>query len=363
MTAKKVLILYAAIGLGHKSIAENIGFYLTEAGYEVQLQDAQAVQGGFLAVWGKKLYQWMVPRLPFIWSWLYDTQWFISATLPYRTNVAAKNSENILSAINQFKPDLIISTHTTASAIISYLKSQNLYVGKFGITFSDFHLHRFWLYDNADFYLANTEEQKKEMQSYGIAEGKIFVCGMTLKPKMQVDVAQAKAKFGIEPHEKVILLSSGSQGFGVDGNLISKLISKPKIKVLVLCGNNKERFEYLGDKFAGSNATILGYQTSMDEIYAITDLLISKPGGLTTSEALRWNLPIVISHLLPGGEEHNYNYLLDRSLILPEPINIADSALEELQTGSFKKALLQNPELPKLFKGAAVAEAVNQVLK
>jgi processive 1,2-diacylglycerol beta-glucosyltransferase len=363
MERKKILILYTSIGLGHKSIAENIGFYLVAAGFEVKLYDAHKIQGGVLAVQGKKLYQWMVPRMPFVWDWLYNTRWFISATLPYRSKVAGHNYNHILSIIKEFNPDAVISTHNTVSAIIDYLKSQGLYKGKFGIAFSDLHLHRFWLFGSADFYLANIEEQKQEMVEIGILPEKVFVCGVTLKPKANIDIRYTKNKFGIEAGEKVVLLASGSQGFGVDEGLVAELITRPKVKVIVLCGNNKQVFENLSNTFAGSNAVILSYHSFMDELYAIADIFITKPGGLSVSEALLWKVPILISHMLPGQEQHNYDYLQQKSLVIPPTNNVLTLALDELSSGNFKKSLDGNPDLNELFKDPQVLiKAVNQAL-
>ena len=151
---KKILILYAAIGLGHKSIAENIAFHLTRAGYEAKPMDVQKTQGGTLAKAGKVFYQWMIQAWPGLWDFFYNTKWFINLTLPGRIKVAAKNHSEILNVLQAFSPDMVICTHTTASAIMSYIKQQGLYRGVFAIAFSDFHLHPYWLYQNADAYLA-----------------------------------------------------------------------------------------------------------------------------------------------------------------------------------------------------------------
>jgi len=361
---KKILILYAASNsVGHKSIAENIGFYLQAAGFEVALYDAQKVQGGALAGGGKKLYEWMLKRVPFIWNWLYNTQWFISLTLPYRTWVASFNYDHILKKIEEFKPDTIICTHTTASAVINYLKKKKLYNGGFGIAFSDFHLHRYWLYEAADFYLANIEEQKERMIELGISSNKIFVCGMLLKPKVEVSIREVRGKFGIAS-EKVVLIASGSQGSGIDESLIQNFIGKSNIKVIVVCGRNKELFEKLNEKFAKTNAVILGYHSPMDELYAIADIFITKPGGLSVSESLQWGLPMIISHLLPGQEQWNYKYLIEHGLAMGGVGgDIAAKALEEIETGSFKESLANNPYRQNLFNGnQKLIEAVNITL-
>ncbi len=345
---KKILILYASIGLGHKSIAENIGFYLQRAGFEVVLFDAQKVQGGFLAKWGKRVYIFLLSTFPFVWDWLYNTRWFITLTLPYRLWVAGHNYNHILKEVQQIKPDAIISTHATSSGVVAYLKKRKLYQGVFGIAFSDFHLHRYWLYGEADFYLPNIEEQKKEMISLGIPESKIFVCGMALAPKVLVDINTARTKFGIEAQEKVILVSSGSQGTEINEGLIQDLIKVPKVRVIAVCGKNKELFEKLSQKFQGTRALILSYHTPMDELYAVSSVVISKPGGLSTAEALRWGLPIIISHMLPGQEHHNYEYLKKQELILSLDQPVAEIALKEIESGNFANQLRNNPNLSKL---------------
>jgi processive 1,2-diacylglycerol beta-glucosyltransferase len=361
---KKILILYAAIGLGHKSIAENIGYYLEVAGYEVKLMDAQKTQGGILASFGKKFYQWMINKIPGLWEWFYNTEWFIKLTLPYRTKVAAKNYKHILNEVILFQPDIIISTHTTASAIVSYIKTEQLFKGQFIIAFSDFHLHPYWLYQNADYYLANTQEQKEEMEELGVYRNKIFVCGICLKPKVLVDVKKVKNKFGIKDDEKVVLVSSGSQGFGVDESLIDKIAKREKTKIIVICGNSQTTFDYLTQKYINTNVIVLGYYNFMEELYAISDIFISKAGALSIAEALSWRLSILVTHLLPGQEAHNYTYLLENGLVMPEPINIIDSILEELDAANFKKSIKLNAKIDIILgDGQKIGLAVKEVLE
>ncbi len=346
---KKILILYASVGLGHKSIAENIGFYLERAGFTVCLYDAHRVESGKLVRWATKFYGFLINQFPFVWSWLYKTEWFISLTLPYRTRVAKFQHRNILEVLEKERPNLVISTHVTPSAAMDYLKKQGLYAGKFGITFSDFHLHRFWLFDSADFYLANIQEQKEEMIKLGINQDKIFVCGITLRPKIEVNAELIKQKLGINSNQKTLLLASGSQGTGVDRNLIDELLAKSQAKIIVVCGKNKVLFENLSERYQNANCIILGYYSPMEELYAVADLFISKPGGLSTAEALRYNLPILVSHLLPGQEELNYNYLQEKSLVMPEPINLVSSAIEELESGEFRQNLASSQALLEIF--------------
>jgi len=253
---------------------------------------------------------------------------------------------------------LKIAVATSALAILcgtaAYAQDKYSLKSPAGIAFSDFHLHRYWLYDNADVYFCNIEEQKMQMEELGIPSEKIFVCGMTLKPQVEVKIEDVKKKLNILPTDRVVLVGSGSLGSGMDKGLLLRLSQKPNVKVIAVCGKNQAAFNELSEFFAGSTVTILGFYTPMDELYAVADIFVTKPGGLSTSESLRWNLPILLSHFLPGQEELNVDYLEDKGLVMPEPLNIESEALEEIETHAFRKRLMVNPAKAALFPAPEV---------
>jgi processive 1,2-diacylglycerol beta-glucosyltransferase len=349
MPPKKILILYNSIGLGHKSIAENIGYYLEQGGYQIKLADILEVQGNWLSNAAAWLYHIFLLWLPFVWSFLYLNKTVTDLLLRFRTKTAGKNYQHVKEVLDDFRPDAVISTHTISSSIMSFLKSKGLYRGKFIIAFSDFHLHRFWLYGNADLYLINIEEQKQQMVELGIPAEKILVCGMTLKPQVTVDKKGVRSHLGIEEGDKVVLISSGSQGTDIDKNLLQFFADKPNVKALVVCGKNQQLLEQLKKDFINTNIIPLGFYKPMDELYAVSDIYITKPGGLSTAEALRRNLPMLISHLLPGQEQLNFKYLAEKQLVMPWPADLNAEALAELQTGDFRGQLTANPGKLALF--------------
>ena len=351
---KKILVLYNAHTHGHKTIAENIGYYLTEDGYEVRLEDVLQVQMGTLSKWGSNIHRFINQYTPGIWSFLYQSKWFTKISLPYRLKVASKNYHNAKLIIDTFKPDMVITTHTIASAIVAYLKQQNIYKGKFAIAFSDYHLHPYWLYEQADLYLVNTQEQKQEMVAKGISMGKIFVCGMILKPLISRDTAAIRKKLSIGQSEKVILVASGSFGFGIDEKLLSQLSKIENSKVLVVTGNNKSVHNRLQKLFKNSNIIPLGFYSPMDELYRIADIFLTKPGGLSVAEALHYYLPMIIDYMLPGQEVLNYRYLSRRGLVMPKPTSMEQAVRQELSNNLFRETLKNNPEVKKLFPGKDV---------
>lgn len=344
---KKVLIFYTSVGMGHKYIAQNIGAALVAAGFEVRLADIAVVQAGKFAASLIAVHQFINRHLPFLWSWLYKSRAVNFFVSPWRVWLASKNSSQARELILSFAPDMVITTQTTASAVVAYLKQQKIYTGLFGIAFSDFHLHPFWLYRQADFYLANIVEQKNQMIRLGVPPQKIFVCGITLKPKMSVDPQAIKRKLGLEAGNKIVLVGSGSLGSGLDSKLIGQIAQLPRVEVLVVCGKNVARRQDLERQLSGKKIKIFGFYEPMDELYAIADIYVGKPGGLTTAEALSWRLPVLVTHWLPGQEELNIVYLKDKGLVM-----LAGDAItqiqQELASGNFKKQLQTNPYLNEL---------------
>jgi|GEM_PF-567380 len=369
---KKILILFTSQGLGHKAIAENIGYHLLSAGFDVRLEDMLKLEQGPVVKWFLKLQKYVNQHLPFIWSWLYRYGYLV--TMPFRTMVIAANSRHVQSVIKTFAPDLIISTQTSSSAPVAYLIKKGIYKNLFAIAFSDFHFHPYWVYPGADHYLVNIEEQKQELIKRGIDSDRITVAGITLKPKSVIDTTSARAKLGLAQDERLILLSSGSQGFGMDDveELIDSLLhqadlEKVKVRLAIICGKNKISYDRLTKRVQNPRVTVLGFYSPMSELYSIANLYITKPGGLSVAEALQWDLPLLITHWLPGQEELNYQYLQKNGLIMAGPKNpyewendaVAKNAIQELKTGRLKQSIINNPAKARLVQD----NSENPVLK
>ncbi len=357
---KQILIIYTSIGLGHKKIAENIGASLKEdLNNSVELLDLYDVESGGLKKYGEKLYYILLKYSPWIWEFFYTNKVFIETTLPFRIFVASFNASKLEQVLKNKHYDIVISTHANSSAIISYLKKKGVYTGKFAIAFSDYHLHRYWLYDNADLYLANINEQKEEMVSRGINAEKIAVCGMTLqKQESVVDKQKVKNNLGLKENDRIVIVFAGSRGFGMNSDIIDQLV-KTNAMILVVCGTSSETKERLTQKYLQTiNVKVLGY-SNFRELISIADIIVSKPGGLTVAESLEQNVPILVSHFLPGQERLNIGYLKEHNLIMPLSLDYYEAVKDEIQTGSFRSSLKENPNLKRIVQyGEVVREAI-----
>ncbi len=350
---KKILILYTSVGEGHKKIAENIGAVLS-ADYEVDLVDTLHLEKGKLVDKGAGLYLWILNRAPWLWDFFYNNKLFLKLTLPLRVSVAGLRSKKALNLIRQKKYDIVLTTQVNPSAIVSYLKKKKLFMGKFVIAFSDYHLHPYWVFKNADLFLANIKEQKEEMQGMGIPESKIAVCGITLKPKQKFSLPQIKEKLKIGEEDMVVLFSGGSLGVYLKKAEIEKLRGK-NIKIIIVCGKNKKLFENMREYYSGSaDVAVFGYYNNMEELYAVADILVGKPGGLTVAECLRFRLPMQINACMPGQEKLNYKYLLSKNLVMPLVPDISVEIKGELESKKFRNQLGNNPALAEIFKDESV---------
>ncbi len=375
---KKILLLYTSVGLGHKILAENLAYHLERQGYEVRLHDFYKVHEGAFVRVGTIVHQFINVRLPFIWGWIY--RWMHYAAYPFRLFIAKFNADTVWPIIESFRPDMIISTQTAPSAVIAYLKQKGLYRGLFGIAFHDYHLHPYWIYRQADFYLAIIDEQKEQMVKAGHNADAIFICGMTLQPRPEIDRTAVKARLAVNPDYKVILLASGSLGTQMAPQWVEQLqdnlerVAKQKniaIKFIVCCGRNQELYENLRKSLSG-RAIVLGYHQPMAELLAVADIFLTKPGGLSIAEGLQWGLPMLITHWLPGQEKLNYEYLQKHALVMPGPFNpytlkvekIGEMVMQELAAGHFRATLAANQlakKLPQFELPAPVVAAVAQM--
>lgn len=360
---KNILIIYTSSGHGHKKNGENIAAVLKNE-HSVDLVDLFDVEKGNLAQGGTKAYLWVLKNVPWLWNFFYTNKVFLAATLPFRRPLAGLKSKKIKAILQAKHYDMVITTQVTASAVVSYLKLKGYFNGKFGVAFSDFHLHRYWLFDNVDFYLANIPEQKQDMVALGIKPESIYICGLTMPDGRVVAKSEAKIKFGLIQEDKMILVLGGGQGLGINIALLKQL-AELNASIFVICGRNETLQQSLTDNFAqGKNLKIFGYIENIYDFYAAADLALTKPGGLTVVECLENYLPILVHDYIPGQEKLNYDYLLRHKLIMPCAADIKSEVTHELETGQFAQDLKQNPSVKIIVQhGETVRHAVAEQLQ
>jgi len=272
-----------------------------------------------------KAYLDMVNRMPEMMGWLYDHLDKPWKNERRRLALDKLNTRPLVKLLKEYKPDITVCTHFLPAEILSWLKAKERIGCPQAIVVTDFDVHAMWLCRYYEQYFVALEETQMHMEKLGIPANKVTVTGIPIDPLFASvkNKREMRMKHGLAPDKTTILVSTG--GFGVGrvedlSDCLSKL--EHETQIVVLCGRNEELRKKL-DKLAakrpaGSSVSMLniGYTTLMDEFMSASDILLGKPGGLTTSEALAKGLVFVIVNPIPGQEERNSDHLLEEGVAI-----------------------------------------------
>lgn len=360
LSGKKILILYTAHTMGHQRVAENIAWWLARGGAQVTLREVLKSDPSPLVEKFLKVHVWVNERAPWLWALLYAWGFWI-VMMPFRLVVASFQKGEIVKIIKATSPDLVVTTQTAPSAVMSVLKRQKVFTGLWGIAFSDYHFHRAWIYPRADFYLPNIEEQMPSLRRLGVPDNRMFRIGLALPSHEQADPQRVRALFGIPPTAKVILVGSGTLGVRLPAELYH-LLNEIRVgaelrgvdtQVIVACGKSEVLYNAVVAE-ASTRPWLhpLKFYEPMADVYAAIDLMLSKPGGLTIAETLQVSLPVFVTHYLPGQEKLNIEYLTSRGaivLLYGSPLSEWVTAIiDELISSARHKYLVAHPEIRAL---------------
>ena len=320
---KKVLILSASVGAGHLRAAEALekSFKQLNVAEEVRNIDVLNYTNPLFRRLYGKAYLDMVNNMPEVLGWLYD-----SLDKPWenerrRLALDRLNTLPFIKILKDYKPDLAVCTHFLPSEIISWLKAKGKVNFPQAIVVTDFDAHAMWLCHHYEQYFVALEETKIHLAKIGIPAEKITVTGIPIDPifAQKKDKLAMREKFGLEQDKLTILVSAG--GFGV-GNIEHLLLALADLQtpaqIVAICGRNEDlrkKLEKLSlEKLNNERVTFkpIGFTKEMDEYMSASDLIVGKPGGLTTSEALAKGLIFCIVNPIPGQEERNSDHLLEK---------------------------------------------------
>jgi len=320
---KKVLILSAAVGAGHLRAAEALekAFIKLNAATEIRNIDVLNYTNPLFRRLYGKAYLDMVNRMPEVLGWMYD-----SLDKPWqnerrRLALDRLNTQPLIKFLKEYQPDIAVCTHFLPAEIISWLTAKEKITFPQAIVVTDFDVHAMWLAHHFERYFVAMDETRVHLEKLGIPADKITVSGIPIDPIFaeQKDKTEMREKYNLETDKLTILVSAG--GFGV-GNIEHLLIALGELKtpaqILAICGRNEElktKLETLAaEKLNNETVTFkpIGYTTAMDEYMSAADLIVGKPGGLTTSEALAKNLIFIVVNPIPGQEERNSDHLLEK---------------------------------------------------
>lgn len=337
----KILIYTAGTGGGHLQCAKVLEKKFLALGYQVVIID-------FLKEINLNLDKFIVNfntlitgKFPMLYGHLYygcdneiNQKRFI--------NLLIKISRNkIYNNIIKESPDLIIGTHSFLNGIIGYLKENNLIHIPYISLITDYKLHQNHIHQNIDGYITGSEDLNKDFSEKNIPLDKVYPYGIPIRDEF----------FRIKNNSKnttfEILLMGGSLGLkDMKKSLLSLSKINKDIHITVISGSNIKLKEYFEENYKDlieqEKITIYGYHLEIATLMNNSDLLVTKPGGITITEAISMNLPIIVPYFIPGQEKENLKYIIDKRL----GIYIKDQS----ELGFLVEDLMDNPNILETIK-------------
>ncbi len=327
---KKILIFTASTGGGHNQAANTLEQYFTLNNYEVVKVDALKETSKLLNQVIVDGYKILVNRIPKAYGRLYKISDKIMTN--YRiTNIFLKVILNrIYYHIQNNNPDLIIGTHPFIVDLVGKLKKNRMIDIPFISIVTDFHAHQAYFHNNVDAYVTGSYHTKREMIEKGIPAYKIFSYGIPVRREFLVKSNKHKK----DKEVFTILLMGGSIGLKATGKVFNQLLmNKNKIKIIAVCGNNKTLKKSIEEKYLSKykdkEIKVYGFTKNIHKFMEISDVIVTKPGGLTTTESIHKNIPMIIPFVIPGQEEKNAQFLVNNNMaIRVKDINNINSVID-----------------------------------
>lgn len=343
---KKVLIMSASTGGGHNRAARAIKEELTNKSIngitiDCEIIDSLKIVNGTMDRLISRGYEKSAKYTPKAWGGVYKlTETSLVSKNEFKDNpLTSLISRKLKKLVENKKPDLIIGTHPFPMIALSTLKKHSqIYANSESSTFTeslhryyknldipplitvltDYTTHSAYIQNEIDYYIAGHEYVKELLIEDGIDEEKIKAYGIPVEKSFlsNRDREDVLSELNLDPNKFTVLLMGGSFGAGSIKDTLTELISIDRdFQIIVITGRNKSLKEKLEKTLATEEDTIdkkicvLGFTDKMNDLLASVDILVSKPGGLTTTESLLKEVPMIVPYFIPGQEEENLDFL------------------------------------------------------
>jgi processive 1,2-diacylglycerol beta-glucosyltransferase len=362
-SSRKILILHATAGAGHRKAAEAIQHGLEKRGFNPTIIDALELTNPFFKKAYSQGYEFMVGKLPKLWAIFFeltDQKWMQPIFRFGRRIYNGLNTRKLVKFVKEGDFDVIVTTHFLSTEVCGWLKATGQIRSKFVTMVTDFDVHRVWVVGGVDVFLVASDFTKKRLIGLGIDERKIFVTGIPVDEKFIVprDKNETRRKLGLREDLFTVLLSTSSFGFGPIEELAALL---KDLQLIIICGNNATLYERMAAK-GNPLHKICKFVGNMEEMMAASDVMITKPGGLSIVEALANHLPLIFFSAIPGQEAGNVRVLAEHGIGLSDK-SVPEMAAEIRRLASSPEAIREARERTKaLARPDSVAAIIRHFL-
>jgi processive 1,2-diacylglycerol beta-glucosyltransferase len=340
---RRVLFLTAAVGGGHIAAARAVGAELAKLDPPVESEIVDSYRYA-ASVFSKVVadgYIGMVKTVPQLYRVIYDRAERAKEAGTFRKWLSAFTAANLREVIERTQPDAVVCTHAFPCGVMAAYKQ--MYAPELPVVgvVTDFVVHPFWIYRNIDAYAVATAEMRSALLARGVRDERILISGIPVDRRFgqpTASRAELRARLDLPADRKIVLMMGGGLGIGPLDVMMRALgeLEEPIAGAIIIGKNRRierrvldaaERIEY--------PLRVRSFVDNVFDYMHASDVLLSKPGGLTSSEALAARLPMVLVKPLPGQEERNTRYLVSRKAAIRAagPRGIGRAVSEVLGSG------------------------------
>jgi processive 1,2-diacylglycerol beta-glucosyltransferase len=325
-------VLYVTAGAGHRRAAEALAQAITAAlpQAEVACHDLLADVPAWLRRTYPNTYYVLVRRLSVAWGCsfaLLDWRPLYRLAQPLRHLWNQWAARRFIRSLRTSPPDLILATHFFPADVVGGCKAAGWLQTPLAVVVTDLYPHRFWVATSAERFVVGTYEGLRTLTQRGIAPERVAVLGIPTAHGFQETFARETVlhRFGLTAARRTILLTSGSKPVGPFRAVVESLLAleealPERMQLLVVCGHHPpmvEALQALVPKHRMPMA-VMGFIDTMPQAMAASDLIVTKAGGVTVTEALARGRPLALYHVIPGQEQLNARYVVEHGAALLE---------------------------------------------
>lgn len=356
MEQLNVLIFSASFGAGHVRAAEAIieALSIREPNIEITHLDFGAFLNKTFNSVIKSTYIELIKHTPKLWGEFYYRTSKIPPGSLFQRFLNGLGRREFVQLIQHIQPDLVICTYPTVAGVLAQQRLKGILNVPLVTIVTDYAVHNQWIHQGVDLYIVGSKSVYDGLVGRGINPNSIRITGIPVSPKFEwkLDRQEILKKLDLSPHLPTVLVMGGAYGVLDGAKWICKILEETAfpVQTLIVCGQDEKLYKALDPLIEdGKNPVVrFGFVKNIEELMSAADMIITKAGGLTVSEAMTKRVPLVIFRPIPGQEEENTIYL--------EGIGAGRTAKNEEELESIIFELLENPkELERMRRAAAKA--------
>jgi len=341
MQPKRIILMYISEVSGHRSATMAIEKALKALSPKCEILNINAFNytNPISEKVINRIYMEVIKHTPKVWDYLYDNPSVVKGLEKIKNSVHKSNSPKLKKLFDSFNPDLVVCTQAFPCGMVADFKKTYKSNLPLVAVLTDYIPHSYWVYDTVDYYITPSEDVSERLAKKGVIPSKIKSFGIPFDHKFnqKLDREEIFKKLNLNPHKPVVLIMGGGQGLGPIKTIVKSLEkANQDIQELIITGTNKRLYRSLKRKIKRYKKEIrlFGFVQNIHELMHISNVIISKPGGVTTAEVLSANLPMIIVKPIPGQEINNTSFLTHKGAAIKvdepkEVCQVIDELLED----------------------------------